>query len=375
MTKKLYFDAVIIGGGFYGSMVALHLTKSHKFNKVAILEKGDCLFNRASSNNQYRVHNGYHYPRSYNTANRSKINSKRFIQDWPEGVINNQITSLYAIPKFQSKVSATQFLKFCRSINAKVSPANKDQKKLFKINKFDDVFEVEEYCFNPKSLKEELEKDLEAENITKFFNNEVTKINKSKNDSLKISSLQVSGSVEHLYADIVFNCSYSGLGQMKGDAAGPKTAIKHEIAELVYVKLPKEFSNYGVTVMDGPFFSFLPTINNDVHSLSHVRYSPHTSWEEKDTKNPYMEFNTLKKFTRFERMIRSAQKYLPLLERSEYMGSKFEIKTILEKNEIDDGRPILFEKDNNLKNLYYVLGSKIDNIYDVLDKIDLEFTR
>ena len=47
---------------------------------------------------------------------------------------------------------------------------------------------------------------------------------------------------------------------------------------------------------------------------------------------------------------------------------------MLEKNEIDDGRPILFENDKNLKNLYYVLGSKIDNIYDVLDRIDSELS-
>ena len=72
-------------------------------------------------------------------------------------------------------------------------------------------------------------------------------------------------------------------------------------------------------------------------------------------------------------MIRSSDKYVPGLKKSKYIGSKFEIKTMLEKNEIDDGRPILFENDKNLKNLYYVLGSKIDNIYDVLDRIDSEF--
>ena len=88
--------------------------------------------------------------------------------------------------------------------------------------------------------------------------------------------------------------------------------------------------------------------------------------------NPYKKMESSDNFTRVERMVRSAEKYVPLLTRSKYIGSKFEIKTLLEKNEVDDGRPILFEKDLNLPNLIYVLGSKIDNIYDVLGKIDQE---
>ena len=126
--------------------------------------------------------------------------------------------------------------------------------------------------------------------------------------------------------------------------------------------------------MDGPFFSILPTSNERIHSLSHVRYSPHLSWQDERDLDPYDKFNSFKKSTRFERMIRSSDKYVPVLKKSKYIGSKFEIKTMLEKNEIDDGRPILFENDKNLKNLYYVLGSKIDNIYDVLDRIDSELS-
>jgi hypothetical protein len=40
------------------------------------------------------------------------------------------------------------------------------------------------------------------------------------------------------------------------------------------------------------------------------------------------------------------------------------------KNESDDGRPILFEKHPELPGCYSILGGKIDNIYDVLEKLD-----
>jgi hypothetical protein len=45
-------------------------------------------------------------------------------------------------------------------------------------------------------------------------------------------------------------------------------------------------------------------------------------------------------------------------------------------NESNDARPILFEKHAHLPGSYSVLGGKIDNIYDVLEKLDAEpFTR
>jgi hypothetical protein len=69
-------------------------------------------------------------------------------------------------------------------------------------------------------------------------------------------------------------------------------------------------------------------------------------------------------------MRRDAARYLPLILNAEYVGSLFEIKTVLVKNEGDDGRPILFEQHQELPGCYSILGGKIDNIYDVLEKLD-----
>lgn len=71
-------------------------------------------------------------------------------------------------------------------------------------------------------------------------------------------------------------------------------------------------------------------------------------------------------------MVRGVGHYLPAILRSKYVESLFEIKTVLVKNEGDDGRPILFEKHSELPGCYSILGGKIDNIYDVLEKLDAE---
>jgi hypothetical protein len=65
-------------------------------------------------------------------------------------------------------------------------------------------------------------------------------------------------------------------------------------------------------------------------------------------------------------------RYLPLVVKAKYVESLFEIKTVLQKNESDDGRPILIERHEELAGCYSILGGKIDNIYDVLEKLDEE---
>jgi hypothetical protein len=50
----------------------------------------------------------------------------------------------------------------------------------------------------------------------------------------------------------------------------------------------------------------------------------------------------------------------------------FEVKTVLVKNEGDDGRPILFERHLELPGCYSILGGKIDNIYDVIETLEKE---
>ena len=75
------------------------------------------------------------------------------------------------------------------------------------------------------------------------------------------------------------------------------------------------------------------------------------------------------KQTRVDRMVRDAQRYIPEVGKAEYRDSLFEVKTVLVKNETDDGRPILFEEYANLPGLHSILGGKIDTIYDVLERL------
>ena len=58
----------IIGGGFYGCYLAFKLkTKFKSKYKIDIFEKNNDLLKEAAINNQWRLHLGFHYPRSKQT--------------------------------------------------------------------------------------------------------------------------------------------------------------------------------------------------------------------------------------------------------------------------------------------------------------------
>ena len=78
-------DAVVIGGGFYGAAIAIYLAQ-RGLKRITLFEREPALLTRASYTNQARVHNGYHYPRSFTTAYRSRINLPKFVRDWPNAV-------------------------------------------------------------------------------------------------------------------------------------------------------------------------------------------------------------------------------------------------------------------------------------------------
>lgn len=370
-TSDISQDAVIIGGGFYGAAIAIYLAKQRGFKRIVLIEREAALLSRASYNNQARVHNGYHYPRSFTTAYRSRVNLPKFVRDWPDAVTKD-FTKLYAIARRNSKVTAKQFDRFCREIGAKIQPAEPSLRALFEPRLIEDVFLVEEYAFDSTKLASWAARELQDCGVQIRLQTSVTAISNGANNALQVALKPEGESEELLTCSYVFNCTYSGLNQFKGDFPGTKTKLKQEITEMALMQAPPALEGLGITVMDGPFFSMMPFPARGLHTLSHVRYTPHMHWNDEQGIDPYQKLTQYECATRVDRMVRDVGRYLPAVLDAKYVESLFEIKTILVKNEGDDGRPILFEKHLELPGCYSVLGGKIDNIYDVLEKLNTE---
>jgi glycine/D-amino acid oxidase-like deaminating enzyme len=365
------YDAVIIGGGFYGSAIAVYLTKQRGLKRIMLVEREPALMMRASHNNQARVHNGYHYPRCFTTAYRSRINLPRFVHDWPEAVTQDFI-KLYAIARHNSKVTAKQFERFCRDIGAKVQPAAPVLRALFEPRLIENVFLVEEYAFDSTKLARWAQRELAECGVQIHYKTRATEISKGPNATLQVVT-ETEGSAPALIScRYVFNCTYSGTNQFKGDFPGVQTGLKQEITEMALMQMPAPLDGLGITVMDGPFFSMMPFPARGLHTLSHVRFTRHLHWTDQQGIDPYEKLEHHERATRVDRMVRDVGRYVPAVLKAKHVDSLFEVKTVLIKNEGDDGRPILFEKHAALPGCYSVLGGKIDNIYDVLEKMNEE---
>lgn len=365
------YDAIVIGGGFYGSAIAIYLCTHRGFSRVLIVEREQALLTRASYNNQARVHNGYHYPRSFTTAFRSRINLPRFVQDFPDAV-KTDFTKLYAIARHNSKVTARQFERFCCEIRATLELAPQTLTKLFEPRLIEAVFLVEEYAFDPVKLADWARRGLDRSGVEVRFGTRVNDICNTASDGLEVHCVDGHGTAGAFAARYVFNCTYSGLNQFGGDFPGTTIKLKQEITEMALMQAPPALENLGVTVMDGPFFSMMPFPARGLHTLSHVRYTPHMHWADVPGLDPYARLDGYACDTRVDRMVRDMARYIPAVLDAKYVDSLFEVKTVLVKNEGDDGRPILFERHRQLPRCYSILGGKIDNIYDILEKLDAE---
>jgi hypothetical protein len=140
---------------------------------------------------------------------------------------------------------------------------------------------------------------------------------------------------------------------------------------MALLEIPDDLQGIGVTVMCGPFFSFMPFPSTRYHTLSHVRYTPHNYWIDNSSNynDPYDILDRSKKKSHAIHMLKDAQRFFPLLNQSQIVDSLWEIKTVLPSSEVDDSRPILLKKNYGMPGLTCILGGKIDNIYDVFDEL------
>ena len=336
-----------------------------------LVEQERDLLCRASYHNQARVHNGYHYPRSFTTAFRSRANLPKFMRDWPQAV-KTDFTALYAIARRNSKVTAYQFERFCDQIGAKIQPAAQSFQEVFNPRLIERVFEVEEYAFDAQKLRIWAHQALGNACVEVRLHTTATELNPSDGKAINVTLKPYDAPPYKIKANYVINCTYSGLNQLKGEATHTHTQLKQEIAEMLLMKMPPRLEGLAITLMDGPFFSIYPFPSQELHSVSHVRYTPHCHWTDSIDINPYQKLKSYQGDSRLDRMVRDIARYVPAITEANYVESLLEVKTVLVKNENDDGRPILFEKSPDLKQYYRILGGKIDNIYDVLEKLDKE---
>lgn len=363
-------DAVIVGGGFFGASLALHLRRELG-QDVVLLERGPGLLERASYANQARVHNGYHYPRSLLTALRCRVNFPRFAADYA-GCVVGDFEKYYAVARTFSKVTAAQFRQFCERVGAPIDRAPAPVRRLFDEDRVEEVFRVHELAFDAVRLRERVVGDLAEAGVEVRTAHEALRVAPASAGGLQVAVRGPAGE-ETIAAGRVYNCTYSRLNGLLVRSGLRPIRLKHELTEMPLVEVPDEVRGRSFTIMCGPFFSLMPFPARGLHTLSHVRYTPHAEWAdgpERPWRDPYEVLATVERRSSFPHMVRDVARYMPVLAGCRHVDSLWEVKTVLPKSEVDDSRPVLYREDSGLPGLTSLLGAKIDNVFDVLEFID-----
>lgn len=368
-------EKVIIGAGLYGLYAALFCAR--KGEKVVVLERDHEAFGRATYVNQARVHQGYHYPRSLSTAAKSAGYFARFNRDF-DFCIHREFKKIYATSSNFSWSSGQQFKDFCHA--ADIPCEEVPTGRYFQDNVCDGAFLTREYTYDARILRDYyLEKLAEyPDNVEIIYGAQIKGVDKLV-DNYKIQ-LASGDSYETPY---VLNATYAGTNQILAMLGYEPFGIKYELCEIILCNTNEKLHEYGITVMDGPFFSIMPFGKTGVHSLTAVSFTPHTTCYESlpqfDCQDKVGNFCSrehlgncnhclAKPATAYPYMSALARKYLREEYGFDYKESLFSMKPILMSSEIDDSRPTVIRIHNEKPKFVSVLSGKINTVYD-LDEV------
>lgn len=362
-------DVVVVGAGFFGLRIAQYARESLGADRVVVLEQQPDVMTRASYVNQARVHNGYHYPRSILTAYRSRVSSADWAGEYPEAVTRD-FTHYYAVASRLSKVTARQFEVFCERIGASLENAMRDPiAREFSPRLIERIWRAEEYAFDSRRLRAiMLGRLLRLGGIELRTGVSAVRLQRGG------SGIDVqAGDGTTVTAPLVVSSVYSQINTLHRASDLPLVPLQLEVTEMALVRTPPAFTDVGITVMDGPFFSMMPFPSRGLHTLSHVRYTPHERWVDTTVSPNDRAVPGPKELSRdattFREMIADVRRYVPALGRMERVDSLREVKAVLAHDDRNDSRPILVRANDGLDGYICVMGGKIDNVNDVLLEI------
>jgi len=371
----MVYDKIIFGAGLYGLYSAERCGR--RGEKILVLERDSTPFRRATSINQARVHQGYHYPRSYSTAVKSAHYFERFCRDY-DFCLLKEFDQIYATGAQFSWTNAEEFQKFCDAAHIRCERV--DHNKYFQPGLCDGAFLTTEYTYDAAILRDWL-----LDRISGCTGVEIAYCTKPDSVCKNGNVWQVKSAHGIDEAPFILNATYAGVNDIHKMMGFEPFKIKYELCEMILCTVSPAFKNVGITVMDGPFFSIMPFGRTGLHSMSAVTFTPHsTSYDSEATFDcqkasegkcgPGNLYNCndcpAKPASAWPYMSRLARKYLCEEYGFEYHSSLFSMKPILKASEIDDSRPTVVRRFTDSPTFVSVLSGKINTVYDLDEVLD-----
>lgn len=339
----------VVGAGIFGISAAIKLSQAGY--EVDLYEKNSDILSAASGINQYRLHRGYHYPRSKSTALSSKYSEESFRREYGESVID-QNDHYYCIAKEGSKVSGLEFLQFCKECDLEHETVNIDHLHGHMI---DVAIKGKESLLDPLKLRE-ICLDKISESMVNLLLNE------------KFTAKMIDD------YSVVVNCTYANSNFILERYPDAKKKYQFELCEKPVLKLPDKFKGVSIVVMDGPFFCIDPYSNTGLHVMGNVVHAIHATNIGyypivPDEFLPLLNKGIVKDLhiTNLDKFLNVAESFIPGMKHAEHVGSMFTIRTVLPNVDHTDERPTLVSKVG--ENIINVFSGKIGNCVEAAEEV------
>ncbi len=285
----------VVGGGFYGCYLAFKLKKKYPNSEISIYERNKDILQESAINNQYRLHLGFHYPRSRKTIKETFFGATLFLKEFKKYIYFPK-KNIYAIHK-NSRVTFKNYIKIFSGFKI---PFKIIQKKKY-IKYFKNVDDIKGAILTKEGtlLLDKLYNDFKK----KYLKN-IKILRKIEVLDINLNGEILTNDNKKKFYDLVINTTHinPNLGLKK-----KYFKLKFENALMVLIKNFLN-RNTAITIMDGQFVSAYP-LNDKLLSLSSVKYTPVV--KSRSFKN-LSKISKLSKKNYAKKLINDVKKYINL---------------------------------------------------------------
>ena len=198
----------IVGGGIFGTSIAWMLAKNGF--TVDLYEKNGDILQAASGINQYRIHRGYHYPRSEETVLSCLKGQPQFMREYGESMVKG-VEHYYCISNKDSLRNAQQCAEIWDESNLKYEEV--DNLAIVNKEKIEKCIKVDEGLFDPEKLRAIVWERLRKYGVNVLLNHEVKEEELEAYDLVVIATYSLNNTLLNKYPsakkNISLNCAKS----------------------------------------------------------------------------------------------------------------------------------------------------------------------
>lgn len=315
----------VVGGGIFG--VTMAIRAAERGFAVELFEEQDDILIAASGINQYRLHRGYHYPRSDDTATSCRESETSFRDEYGKAVIDD-FQHYYCIAREKSLTSAQEFRAFCDRMQLEYEEV---ELPIVQPDSVAMCVRVRESLYDPNALRAMCWDRLRTLEVP-------VHLGCTGEDDL----------LDHF--DWVVVATYASANGVLGDRVEPRE-YQFEVCEKPVVRLPEPFGRTSIVVMDGPFMCVDPFAETGLFVMGNVVHAIHATNigvkpRVDETLLPLLNRGIIRDppVTNFQKFIETGSQFIPDLAFAEHVGSMYTIRAVLPYRDATDERPTIVER-------------------------------